>query len=118
MAAVALAYGAAVRSSSSASLDLSVELENAGGSSIPAGAEPQRMLAEVATPPVSKPALAASTRASEVLVGPSVAAFLQWYEIGRLHAVSATVRNFAEDRAVAPGLWMAACVSLGTEEAL
>jgi len=117
---VALAYSAVVRESSSASLDISVDL-NAAKS----GAEDQVEAQIVAEPVIIEPtnaereaALAKSAKACEFLLDPSVATFLQWREIGRLHTISGTARGFAEDLAVAPGLWMAACISLGTEAAL
>ena len=63
-------------------------------------------------------ARARSARACEFLLDSEVMGFLRWGEIGRLHGVSATSHEMCEDPAVAPGLWMAACRSLGLEASL
>jgi len=117
---VALAYSAVVRESSSASLDISVDLNAAKGGAEDR-VEPQIVEEPVIKEPTEaerKASLANSVKACEFLLDPSVATFLQWREIGRLHTISGTARTLAEDLAVAPGLWMAACISLGTEAAL
>jgi hypothetical protein len=65
--------------------------------------------------PVS-PELSAK-RCARLLV-PGVLSVLSWAEIGQLHCVSAAARRLCEDPAIAPGLWMAACMRLESRNLL